>query len=152
MANFYGSARTNYFKVKDKEVFLKALEHVPDIEVVNENTPPYSSEGVVPDDFDFGGMGILVSEGDCGCFPSWGYDGDNDEELEFDLPILVSEHLVDGEVAIFMECGAEKLRYVTGWAQAINNKAETKFISLTDIYSVAKELTNRPDDITHAEY
>jgi len=152
MANYYGSARTNYFRVKDMAAFDKALENVPDIEVVRENIPPYSAEGIVPEGFDFGGVGVLVSDGDCGGFPSQFYDDENDVDVELDLGTLIAEHLQDGEVAILMECGAEKLRYVVGWAEAINNKGERKFIQLGDIYDLAKELTDRPKDITKAEY
>ena len=152
MANYYGSARTNYFKVKDMAAFDNALENVPDIEVVRENTPPYNAEGIVPEGFDYGGVGVLVSDGDSGGFPSQFYDDENDVDVEIDLGTLIAEHLQDGEVAILMECGAEKLRYVVGWAEAINSKGERKFIQLGDIYDIAKTLTDRPGDITKAEY
>jgi len=152
MANYYGSARTNYFKVKDMEAFDKALENVPDIEVVRENIPPYSAEGIVPEGFDFGGVGVLVSDGDCGGFPSFGFDEETGDDFDIDLGELIADHLADGEVAILMECGAEKLRYVVGWAEAINNKRERRFIQLGDIYDMAKTLTDRPEDITKAEY
>jgi len=152
MANYYGSARTNYFKVKDEQEFLDALEDVPDIEVVRENIPPHCPDGIVPDDFDFGGYGILVSDGDCGGFPSMYMDTETSEDKELDLGGLIAEHLQDGEVAVLMECGAEKLRYVIGWAEAINSKGERESISLYDIYGLARKLTDRPTDITKAEY
>ncbi len=152
MANYYGSARTNYFKVKDMEAFDTALENVPDITVVRENIPPYNTDGIVPEGFEYGGVGILVSDGDCGGFPSFTYDDETGEDSELDLGELIAEHLADGEVAILMECGAEKLRYVVGWAEAINNKGERKFIQLGDIYDLAEELTDKPENITKAEY
>ena len=152
MANFYASARTNYFKVKDNEAFLNALENIPDIEVCRQHIPPYNAEGIVPKDFDYGGYAILVADGDYGGFPSQFYDDENDVEIEIDLADLIAEHLVDGEVAILMECGAEKLRYVTGWAEAINSKGERMSISLNDIYDIAASLTTSAKEITRCEY
>jgi len=120
--------------------------------VVREHVAPYNTDGIVPEGHDFGGYGILVDSGDCGGFPSFSYDEKTGDDFEIDLVTLVGEHLAEGEVAIFMEAGAEKLRYVIGWAQAINWKGEIKTISLTDIYDIAKTMTDRPDSVTVAEY
>jgi len=46
---------------------------------------------------------------------------------------MVADHLIDGEVAIFMECGAEKLRYIVGCAVAVNNKREYKVVNINSI-------------------
>jgi hypothetical protein len=48
-----------------------------------------------------------------------------------------------------MGAGSEKLRYIRGYAFAFNNKGETKFLSLDDIYEMAKPLGS---DIQKAEY
>jgi hypothetical protein len=37
----------------------------------------------------------------------------------------VAGHLVEGSVAVFIEVGAEKLRYLTGWAVAVNSSGVT---------------------------
>ncbi len=137
MANYYGSARSNYFKVKDEAVFQEALSLIPDIEIHGDNES---------------GFCILVSGGDYGGWPNMGWNEETEEDYDIDVPLLVSEHLIDGAVAIFMESGAEKLRYVTGYAEAINSKGERTSISLTDIYEAAAELTDTPEDITPAEY
>lgn len=136
MANFYGSCRTNYFTVKDPDAFIAAMAPIPSIDVVRETHDSFL---------------ILGDDPDGGTWPAFVWDDDGDE-TEIDLMTIVSEHLIDGEVAIFMEAGAEKLRYITGCAVAINNKGEVKAIGLQDIYNLAKELTDRPDDITTAEY
>lgn len=139
MANFYGSARSNYFEVKDNEVFEKEMARLPDVTVI--------TQGEL--------VGIMVDDGDSGCFPSWQYNEDDEidmEDNEIDIADIVAGHLVDGAVAIFMECGAEKLRYISGWAQAINSKGECKTISLNDIYDVAAGLTNSMKEITRCEY
>lgn len=138
MANYYASCRTNYFKVKDEEAFLAAMERVPDIEI----------------DVDAKGVCILGNNPDGAGWPQWTYgeDGGEDIDLEFDLVVAVSEHLQDGEVAIFMESGAEKLRYIVGYAEAINSDGERADVSLNNIYALAADLTDRPEDITTAEY
>ncbi len=153
MANYYAAARSNYFNVVDVEKFENDMSFIPGIEVETDKE---------------GRMCVLASGDDCGCWPgfvqidmddiddgrtipAWLGDAPS-EEFEVDLPVLVAEHLADGEVAVFMESGAEKLRYIIGFAEAINNKGERKTISLNDIYDMAKDMTNRPNDITTAEY
>lgn len=137
MANYIGSARTNYFNVKSLSKFNEALLEVPDIELV------FNDDDQV---------GIIVSDGDSGTFPSFIWDDDKEDDVELDLAGLVSEHLVEGEVAIFMEVGAEKLRYVSGYAEAINSKGERKSISLNNIYDLAAGLTDSPKPITLCEF
>jgi hypothetical protein len=58
-------------------------------------------------------------------------------------------HLADEEVAVLQEVGAENLRFVNGYAIAVNNKGERRDISLENIYDLAKELGS---NITKAEY
>jgi len=136
MANYYASARSNYFRVKNPEAFMEEMFNVPDITIHGDNEK---------------GFCILVDGGDYGGWPSWALDED-DNEYEVDVPVLVSKHLMDDEVAIFMEAGAEKLRYVTGYAEAINSKGERTGINLFDIYELAAELTDKPENVTHCEY
>jgi len=52
-------------------------------------------------------------------------------------------------VAIMMEAGAEKCRYINAYALAVNSKGETKEISLDQIYELAQPLG---EHITRAEY
>jgi len=96
---------------------------------------------------------ILGADDDGAGWPTMSYNEETEEETEIDLPAIVAEHLADGEVAIFMESGAEKLRYIIGYAEAINNKGERRTISIGDIYNIARtELTDRGHDVTVAEY
>lgn len=139
MANFYGNARSNYFEVKDVDAFEAAMAKLPDITVIAQG----------------GLVGIMVDNGDSGCFPSWMYDPDGDIDMddeEIDIVEIVAEHLADGAVAIFMEVGAEKMRYISGWAEAINSKYQRKTISLDNIYDIAAGLTTSAKAITRAEY
>ncbi len=141
MANYYASARTNYFNVKDGDAFVEVFNNIDGVEVIRE----HSSD-------DSGKYGLL-STGEAG-FPSWIYDEESGgDETEIDIMQMVSEHLIDAdEIAIFMEAGAEKLRYIIGSAFAINGEGDGRFLDLNGIYDLAKELTDRPDDITRAEY
>jgi hypothetical protein len=148
MADWYGSARTNYFKVKDSEAFQAAMTKL-DLQIWPNTQSAHNALGertevTVPDSFALGG------ESDKGGWPSSIYDEDTDDYIDVDIADLVASHLVDGEVAIFMECGAEKLRYITGNATAINSKGERRDIALSNIYDLAKELSD--GDITEASY
>lgn len=132
MANYYADARSNYFRVKDEQAFRDALAPY-EVEIVKRNAVEYA---------------LLANGGDCNGWPSWSVN-EQDEDVEIDFPALVAEHLADGEVAIFMEAGAEKLRYIVGQAIAINANGETRVVDLTDIYNLAAELGSR---ITPARY
>jgi len=137
MANYYATARSNYFKVKNKRAFKADCDKM----------------GVgVWDDRKDGRVGIYPESDDEGGWPSESWPEDADDAYEFDVCDVISAHLVEGEVAILLEAGAEKLRYVHGHAIAVNSKGETRKVMLNDIYDLAKELTDRPDDITGAEY
>ena len=65
------------------------------------------------------------------------FDEESGEEIddeEFDIIDAVADHLLDGEVAVFQEVGAEKLRYVSGWSIAINSEGERLSVDLDEIY------------------
>ena len=139
MANFYAHARSNYFEVKDMDAFEKEMATLPDITVINQGDL----------------VGVMVDNGDSGCFPSWRYDENGDVEMEdeeIDIVEIVAGHLAEGAVAIFMEVGAEKMRYISGWAEAINSRYDRKTISLNDIYDAAAGMTTSMKGITRAEY
>lgn len=143
MADWYGSARTNYFRVKDLEAF-KAELGKPQYEVDIVELDPTSALTQVP------GYIALFSTGEKGGWESSYYDDDvEDEWVEFDIPSIVAPFLIDGEVAVFIEAGAEKLRYITGFAEAINNKSERRLVTLSSIYELAKELG---PNVTEATY
>jgi len=129
MANYYGSCRSNYFRVKDGAAFESLMAQIPSIEVAKEKDSTYTVLGDCPDG---------------GGWPQWDID-DN----EIDLPLIVAEHLIEGEVAVFMESGAEKLKYIVGYAEAINSRGERVSVRLTDIYKLAERLGS---DISLAEY
>ena len=95
-----------------------------------------------------GCMLMMSDSSDSGSIPSYRFD-DKDETIEFDLLEELAPHLAKDEVAIIMESGAEKLRYVVGYAGAINYRGERVDISLDAIYNLAKKLGK---NITTCEY
>lgn len=136
MANYYSMGRTNHFAVKDPEAFQAEIAPIiGDGDIVREER-----DGV-------DGFVLLFGEG----VPSEHYDYEDEdaEPIQLDWEDIISPHLVDGEVCIIQEIGNEKLRYLTGYATAFNNKGERESISLSAIYDQAKELGTR---ITWAEY
>ena len=147
MANFYGSGRTNYFRVKDADAFREEMNRFSSIEIHN------PSGGVSSDSFC-----ILVVDGDgYGGFPSeiWEEDQHGDGyPVEVDFYEIVAKHLADNEVAIFQHIGAEKLRYLTGYSIAVTNDdvGEPQFItvSIDDIYGRVRNEWNL--DATTATY
>ena len=133
MAQFIGTARTNYFEVQNLEQFTSAINELPDIRIIH--------NGAL--------VGLVAECPDSGMFPSFIYNESLQDYEEIDLADIVSNHLKPSSVAIFMWAGAEKTRYVSGSAVAINSEGETQSISLSNIYEMAKSLG---DNITLAEY
>jgi hypothetical protein len=132
MANYYSTARTNYFRVKDVDAFnawAKEYEDNYRVEVVDKE-----------DTF------AILFDSESGVPTSREVDGDYDD---IDFMDELSKHLADDEVAILHQAGAEKLRYINGYAIAVNNKGERRTISLDDIYTFAKELGK---NVTLAQY
>ncbi len=112
MANYYGSCRTNYFRVKDEEAFKAWVEELPGVVAVEE-----------------GGRFALLEEYGEG----WHEAG---EKYDYDVDVIddVIPHLAPGEVAVFQEVGAEKLRYLVGYSVAVNDKGEKLWVDIEDIY------------------
>lgn len=112
MANYFASSRTNHFAVKDRDAFNAAME-------------PFEVNVQTHEDL----VTIISTDPDNGAWPR--YDHETDEDIDF--PGLVAEHLADGHVAVFMEVGTEKLRYITGVGMAVNNRGEFVSVDLEDM-------------------
>lgn len=137
MADWYGTARSNYFRVKDEAAFRETFGKV-EVEIVTDTQ---------------GRFGLLARD-EYGGWPSYTFEddlaaGDDDEPQDFDIVATLSEHLATGEVAVLMEVGNEKMRYVTGRAIAVNGRNETAIVDLNDIYDLARGLG---ENVTLAEY
>ena len=123
MANYYASARSNYFRVKDSQAFEAWVNSVGNLGIFTKDNAGETLYAI----YDNGGDS-------CG-WPSYNFD----EDTEIDLTADLAEHLVDGEVAVLIEVGAEKLRYLVGCAVAVNWKGEVEWLNLDRIYDLAEE-------------
>ena len=137
MANFNGTARSNYFKVKDPEAFLAWVSKIPGL-----------GHWVEEDSF-----AIYSDDGDTGCWPSsWYEEDDEGGGVDHDVDIVseLPRHLQEGQVAVLIGAGAEKLCYISGNAVAVDHTGKVVQVNLNDIYSLAaKEFGVTP---TVAEY
>jgi hypothetical protein len=136
MANYYGVARTNYFAVKSAEDFTAEMANYPVEVITSVNVAGETLYGLMDTNSDGGGW-------------EWSYVAEMEDEdgepyetdLEIDWVEVFARHLEDGWVAILMETGAEKYRYLSGYALAVNSKGESREINLSrDIDKLANEL------------
>lgn len=138
MANWYGSARTNYVRIKDMPGLEQALE-------------PFGVRiGHHPSHDDF--VCLDTSGSEDGDFPSYAIDEDG-KEYEFSFEEHVVPYLAEGQVLIATSAGAEKLRYITGWAGAYAWDGRTHFINISQIAEeAAKAFGMDPRQIASATY
>jgi hypothetical protein len=97
MANWYGTSRSNYFRVKDPVEFEAWVER--------------TGLTAFPGEVD-GYFGVADDTGE-----GWPTDPD-DEDAGLDFPDQLARYVLPGDVVILMSAGAEKLRYVSGIAIA----------------------------------
>lgn len=135
MANYYGQERTNYFKVKDVEAF-KIWAGKFRFEL-----------------FERGDMFAMApsDRSDDGCFTCWTDDGDEDDNPDFMTEL--SAHLAEGQIAVMVGCGAEKIRYICGYAIAVDHAGKMVSVDISSIYQIAAAAFSVPESqITRAEY
>ena len=139
MANYYESARSNYFKVKDLEAFKEDLDKFDGIQIVDGDSADPNRAGRV----------CLLATDES--FPSECYDDNGDEIPDMTLDKVIAKHLTEDSVFIAMGAGAEKLRYICGWAYAIDCTGEMVHINLDNIYELAKAKFEGKE-VTGAQY
>ena len=142
MANYYSSCRSNYFRVSQPAKFIEWVHRTPYLMYEEKTRSAEENDMVVM---------IYVEDPDGGGWPSWAWDEENDEEYEIDITEELSQFICDDDVAILFEVGAEKLRYLTGYATAVNSKGETLHVNICDIYDVVKSNWGL-ENILSAEY
>ena len=133
MANWYGTARSNRFVVNDYNEFNKE----------------FTGTGVQVERIEDTNEVLLLSFTEDGGWPTAVWPDDSEDHVEFDIASVIQNHIHHDSCAVLMEVGNEKMRYVTGVAQAITHK-EVVTISLSDIYQQAELLIGRTLDT--AEY
>lgn len=150
MSNYYGTARSNYVKVKDMEGLKTSIEPW-DISMHSTAADPNT-------------VCFLDTHPDGGGWPNWlmfykaGLDEDGNEcevedDVEFDVQKIIMPFLQPGEVLVMMEAGAEKYRYVSGHASAHHTDGRSTWLNLSSIYAqAAKEFGVDKAMITQAIY
>jgi hypothetical protein len=159
MANYVAYARTNYFTVKDINALKRDLSDYG-IEAQSWEEAQRNADFILDDSASNGSIALFS-------YGSWpmidedsvayrlGIPDDEDPHVSHDSVMsLVADHLTKESVAVFIEVGFEKMRYLVGTAVAINSKGETRVIDLDDIYDLAKELLPKDSmvQITLAHY
>lgn len=138
MANYYASWRSSYFKVNNLAEFKEAMHRIPCVEVV---------EGTGDN---VGKVALLQDNSGDGCGITQFYD-DPDTKEERDFYQDVAVHLQDDQVAVFMEAGAERLRYIVGYAVAVRADGRVLTTSIHDIFKkIDKHWKNK--EYTDCEY
>lgn len=132
MANYYATSRTNTFSVKEPQAFRAWADRLG-VRIHQRN--------------EAGGFVLDPGEGtDSGAFPS--HDPETDEEIDFAGQL--SAHLAEGNVAVIVEIGSEKLRYLHGHAVAVNSQGKQVHVDLGHIYALAEITFGGP--VSRAEY
>lgn len=142
MANYYASARSNYFEVRDRKEFEKTMASIPGVKI--QDGPEGQIGLFCTGDGDSGWPNIRIPEGE------EGVDWEDYEEI--DIFQEVAQHLVPGSIAVFQEAGAEKLRYITGYSLAVNHLGKTCIVNIDDIYIKARKKFGKDATITLAQY
>lgn len=138
MANYFGVARTNYFRVTDENGFREMMKRVKgsedDIEVFEREI-----DGV--QHFGFGCYSSILGLSD-----NEDEDGDGDSDAMYSNFVTALQQLLHPEDAVIMfEIGYEKLRYLVGHAHVIAQKNEASVDLISTAVKKAKELLGNPD-------
>jgi len=142
MTHYSATARSNYFAVKDETAFREWATRlgltVMEDALYGKTAKCIRRFAISPGNRDHGG--------------GWPFNVRNEETGGYDsveVAEQLSAHLADDEVAVLLEVCYNDLQYVTGLAEAVNNKGSAEFVSLDSIYAVARRLGK---NITRAEY
>ena len=138
MATYMAVARSNYFTVKDLPAF------------VGEATR-YGLCVKHPTSDDQQHQGLVMIHPEDGGWPGfiWDEEDADGNPLDFDAAAWVATHLIEGSVAVLQEVGFEKLRYLVGYAVAVNSAGETRRVSLDDLGEQAQELGRQVTEVSY---
>lgn len=139
MANYYGTTRTNYFRVNDEKEYERLVSGLCGEDNIHDFTC-IGDDGVLRHGF--------------GSYSSLHWVDPDDEENEGLEEFLekLSKILPEDEAFILLESGYEKLRYVTGWCCIVTSK-EIRYREISDVaIKEAREMLNDPDFTTQVDY
>jgi hypothetical protein len=132
MANYTAAARSNTFTVRDVNALKKDLNGLAVTVLVESTEHPNR-------------VLLLCDQSEDGGWPNSRYDEETDDYTDVSIHEIVAKHLAAGHVAVFLQAGHEKLRYIDGTAVAVNGAGETRHIGLEGIYPLAKQLGEHVD-------
>ena len=130
MANYICSARSNYFKVGEPKAFIEWINQFDGVYFEERNNEPEATNMV---------GALFCEDSDGGGWPCYVWDEETETDRDVDFFKEFSQFLAPDSVAVFVEVGSEKLRYLVGYACAVNHKGEIIQISLTDIFKRISE-------------
>ncbi len=136
MANYVLTCRSNYFRVRDPNLFERwcsffGLE--------------YWTGKEIPDCEDLA-YAIAQTEGQG--WPSW--HPETDDEIDFDAEL--AKHLDPRDIALLYQVGNEALRFISGHATAIHSDGRTVHVGLNTIHDLARQAFGDNVTITEAIY
>ncbi len=119
MADFLATSRSNFVIVKDVQAALDSLKPY-DIPI---HRHPTNKNAIM----------LAGCEGD-GTF-SLSYVDESGEVIYLDLAEWCKEHLQQGQVLVLVSAGAEKLHYISAWAEAYTWKGVVTVDLLMSLFS-----------------
>lgn len=126
MANYTAYFRSNYFAVKDVAQFQQFCDEFQ-LEMITKTDAAQTLYG-------------FLNQGNEGGLPTSRYDEATQDWEDADLLSMLATHLAEDYVAIVMEVGFEKMRYLVGEAHAVNAKGDIISVELDEIYERAASL------------
>lgn len=140
MANYEGTARSNYFQVKNEEEFTAWCN--------KRNLTCWQEQ--------IDGKQVWAIASEDGGWPNYEEDEEGDNDGVFfhigckDIGCELRRHLLAGECAILLESGHEKFRYVIGNARMITAEGHDKFFDMEqEIVKLARNLGYNPTDASY---
>jgi hypothetical protein len=140
MANYYGQARTNYFRVKDAEAFVAEMSKLP-VEVITHE------DKEAGDTF----YGFMDSNDDGSGLPWSTWDDDTEDEIEINWIDVLQRHVAPGWSAILMEVGSEKYRYLNAYAVVVTESGY-KELNLEELAHEVAHNELKADNVTGVSY
>ena len=143
MADYSGTMRTNYFRVKDENAFRELMERVyPSVHVFEK----LDTRGRKL--FGFGAYEAIAGV-TCAAIDE---DPDAQESAYDEFIRCLQECIADDDAIIMIEAGHEKLNYVAGKAEIIT-ATDYRYVDITRVaVGIATEMLANPNWETCCEY
>jgi hypothetical protein len=147
MSDWNGMARSNYFRVKDKEEFAAWIKSLGlNLIEKDDRVGFYADEGPgLPSSIVYDEDDMTPDE-----FLAWEAKGKPEDE-DVDVLKALAGFLAPNSCAVVVEAGSQKARYVSGWSAAVTDAGVIANIHIADIYKQV-EAHNPELDCTVAEY